>query len=122
MTSILYDISLINGLRTANTARLKTSGIDPEKFIYDKYGVDSTQVAQSIAYYSVDFSRYNRMWESIRDRMQFQLDSVQEVKKVNDSINREKRLREQNKIDGQDTVARKIAPVLQQAPKNDSIL
>lgn len=84
---ILYDVSLINAARDFSRLQLRNAGIEPDTFIYDKYGIDSTQFAQNVAYYSVDFSRYQKMWESVSERIERKRKVIDSLVRRQDSIN-----------------------------------
>ncbi|MEH6408856.1 MAG: DUF4296 domain-containing protein [Leeuwenhoekiella sp.] len=90
LTDILYDISLVNAVRSFNIQKLRISGIEPDKFIYDKYAIDSLQLAQSISYYSVDFNAYSKMWQEINTRIENKRDEVEKLKRTSDSLSRVK--------------------------------
>lgn len=123
MIDIMYDISLINGIRTSNTGKLKASGVEPDHFVYDKYEIDSIQLAQNIAYYSVEFSQYGRMWEAVRDRIKANLDSVNKLVKTQDSIDRADIVKRRQKVEGiNDTASIRIRPAERPRKLNDSIL
>lgn len=83
---ILYDITLINSARDFSRAQLVSSGIEPDTFIYKKYGIDSLQLAENIAYYSVDFSRYQKIWEEISRRIETKRNEVDSLVRRQDSI------------------------------------
>lgn len=83
---ILYDISLVNAARDFSRAQLLSSGIEPDTFIYEKYGIDSLQLAENIAYYSVDFSRYQKIWEAVNKRIESKRKEVDSLVRRQDSI------------------------------------
>ncbi|WP_416446291.1 DUF4296 domain-containing protein [Leeuwenhoekiella sp. A16] len=90
MVDILYDVSLINAARSYSVPKLKVAGIKPENFVYEKYNIDSTQLAQSLTYYTVDFNTYGQIWERVNKRLETKRSEVDSIKKVSDSIARAK--------------------------------
>tara|TARA_B100000949_G_C14103515_1_gene375155 strand:+ start:183 stop:623 length:441 start_codon:yes stop_codon:yes gene_type:complete len=113
MVDILYDVSLINAARSYSVPKLKVSGIKPERFVYEKYNIDSTQLAESLAYYTIDFNTYSQIWERVNERLEKKRSEVDSIRKYNDSVTREK-ARAQDKI--------KAPPSIKDRVTNDSIL
>ena len=87
MKEILYDVALVNATRDLGRDQLERAGIAPEKFIYKKYGIDSLQFAQNMAYYSVAFNKYLAIWQEVTDRLEKQSDLIDSLKRKQDSIN-----------------------------------
>lgn len=98
MEDILFDISVINAARSHNTAKLKMARVEPEEFIYEKYNIDSLQLAENISYYTVDFNKYASLWENVNKRITEERDRVSELKKVEDSIKRLKRINKKDTL------------------------
>lgn len=69
MQDILFDISLIEAMKTQNL----TGGIsrkESNEYIYKKYKIDSVQLTNSNKYYASDVAEYRKMFEKIKDRLQ----------------------------------------------------
>ncbi len=86
LKDILYDVSLINAARDFSRGQLNNVGIEPDTFIYEKYEIDSLQFAKSVAYYSVDFNRYLKIWEDVNKRLELKRDQVDSLIQITDSI------------------------------------
>ncbi|MGB3775951.1 MAG: DUF4296 domain-containing protein [Leeuwenhoekiella sp.] len=86
LKDILYDVSLVNAARDFSRGQLKNAGIEPDTFIYRKYDIDSLQFANSIAYYSIDFNRYLKIWEDVNLRLERKRDEVDSLIRRTDSI------------------------------------
>lgn len=68
MVDILYDISLLEAIKTQNIS----GGITPEMgndFIYKKYKIDSLQFVKSNKYYASDIEGYKKMFEKVKERL-----------------------------------------------------
>lgn len=90
MEDVLIEISLLNGARSYNKDLMEAKGIEPDKYIYEKFGIDSVQFVKSNEYYSEHYKQYqgiytnvkNRLealkveYDSIRDREEKRLDSI----------------------------------------------
>lgn len=71
MINILYDVSLLESIKTQNI----NGGISNKaanEYIYKKYKVDSTQLAQSNKYYAADLDGYKKMFEEVKRRLEEQ--------------------------------------------------
>ena len=68
MVDILYDISLLEAIKTQNI----NGGITPKMgndFIYKKYKIDSVQFVKSNKYYASDIEGYKKMFEKVKQRL-----------------------------------------------------
>ena len=68
MISILFDISLLESIRSQNIA----GGISSKKsneYIYKKYKIDSIQLLKSNKYYAADIDEYKKMFEEVKNRV-----------------------------------------------------
>ncbi|PHR88047.1 MAG: hypothetical protein COA80_18345 [Leeuwenhoekiella sp.] len=90
MIDILYDISIIRSLKTYNINEMRTLDIRPESYIYEKYDIDSTQLAENISYYAVDFNEYAELWEKVRERLAAKQEEVEAEIAKGDSLQRVK--------------------------------
>lgn len=75
MIDILYDISLLEAIKTQNInggIRNKTAN----EYLYKKYQVDSIQLAQSNKYYAADVEEYKKMFEEVKKRLETQTNKV----------------------------------------------
>ncbi len=86
MIDILYDISIIRSLKTYNVNEMRMLDIKPESYIYDKYNIDSIQLADNISYYAIDFNKYAALWEKVRVRLAAEHADVEERISKSDSI------------------------------------
>ena len=76
MVDILYDISLLEALKTQN---LK-GGIKTEtenRYIYEKYGIDSIQLVKSNLYYTYDLVEYKKMCELVKAKLKEETDKLE---------------------------------------------
>ena len=89
MIDILYDISIIRSLKTYSINEMRMLDIKPESYIYDKYDIDSTQLAENISYYAIDFNKYAALWEKVRVRLAEEHADVEERISKSDSIKME---------------------------------
>ncbi len=70
MVDIFYDLSILDAMRTQKPLSLREHDIDPDKYIYEKYKIDSLQFAQSNRYYASQMETYKKMYERVKTRLQ----------------------------------------------------
>lgn len=70
MVDVLYDVTLMNAAKGSKRNEIERLGINPEKFIFDKYQIDSLQFALSHAYYAFDIQGYDAMLETVQQRLE----------------------------------------------------
>ena len=90
MEEILMDLALVNAARGFNPQMLIRNRVEPEKYIYDKYGIDSLQFAQSTIYYGAQVEKYRTFLTTVQhrlDSLHSHYDSLNRIdKKHKDSI------------------------------------
>lgn len=96
MTEILYDLALIKGLKTTSARTLDNYQIETMPYIYEKYDIDSLQFVTSDQYYASEPSIYQRMYQTITNRIENQIKEIEKARELkNDSAKaRNKRIRD----------------------------
>jgi hypothetical protein len=69
MEDIIYDLALLDAIKTNNPAALEQKNIDPSTYVYDKYDIDSLQFVSSNHYYASDVHNYLKMYKRVEDRL-----------------------------------------------------
>ncbi|WP_295337386.1 DUF4296 domain-containing protein [Flavobacterium sp.] len=78
MIDILYDISLLEAIKSQNIK----GGISSQKsneFLFKKYQIDSLQWEENNKYYATDIEEYKKMYQEVKRRIE------QETQKANGS-------------------------------------
>lgn len=70
MEQVLYDLYVINAAKGVNKKLLETNGFQPETYLLTKHKIDSTQFANSNAYYAFDTDSYKSIIESVKSRLE----------------------------------------------------
>jgi len=70
MIEVLYDMAILNSAKNINKKVLENKGIAPVYFIYDKYGIDSLQFAESSVYYTYKREMIQRIYDSVFARLE----------------------------------------------------
>lgn len=69
MVNIMCDLSLLEAIKIQNPASLDTFKINPNKYIYKKYKIDSVQLVKNNAYYASNYEEYTDMYNQVNDRL-----------------------------------------------------
>lgn len=69
MVNIMYDLSLLEAIKYQNPTSLDTFKINPKKYIYKKYKIDSLQFAQNNTYYASNYEEYANIIVQVEDRL-----------------------------------------------------
>jgi hypothetical protein len=70
MVDIIYDLSVMEAIKSQAPIELENSHINPSTYVYKKYKIDSIQFAQSNKYYSSDLRNYKKMYEKVAKRLE----------------------------------------------------
>ncbi|SDK88518.1 protein of unknown function [Salinimicrobium catena] len=70
MVDVLTEISLLHGARSYNVNLLEEKGIDPNKYIYEKYDIDSLQLVKSNDYYAANYRDYQDIYNNVKERLE----------------------------------------------------
>jgi hypothetical protein len=70
MENILYDLALLQALKSYSPDKLKENSINPKTYIYQKYKIDSLQFAQNSIYYATDIDEYSLIFDRISKKIQ----------------------------------------------------
>jgi len=89
MSDILYELAIFYAAKNLNSSKLDKNRLNPQTFIYDRFGIDSTQFANSSVYYaskpSVNIDIYKRVEERLKLENE-RLENVAKEKVKKDSI------------------------------------
>lgn len=69
MVEILVDTYLSNAVRSKNFQEVKDENIRLEKYIYQKYAIDSLQFVRSNAYYTADMDGYLLILKEVEQKL-----------------------------------------------------
>ena len=82
MVDIMFDISVLEAMKSQTTVVLETNNINPNTYIYKKHNIDSLQFAKSDKYYASDVKKYKEIFDAVNKRIEEQ---IEESKKLNTS-------------------------------------
>jgi len=72
MVNIIYDLAILDAMRSQYPAAADTNPVNPREYIYKKYNIDSLQFVQSTHYYAGDIGHYRKMYEKVAHRIELE--------------------------------------------------
>jgi hypothetical protein len=82
MVDIMFDISVLEAMKSQTTLVIESNRINPNTYIYKKYSIDSLQFANSDKYYASDINKYKEIFDAVNKRIEEQIEAS---KKLNTS-------------------------------------
>ena len=69
MVAIIYDLALLEAIKSQHPVTSQNDFIDQKQYIYKKYKIDSLQFARSNHYYASDISNYKKLYAKVGKRI-----------------------------------------------------
>jgi hypothetical protein len=82
MVDIMYDVSVLEAMKSQKAFVLEANKINPNTYIYKKYKIDSLQFANSDKFYASDIKKYKEIFEKVNKRME---EKMERLKKATNS-------------------------------------
>ena len=82
MVDIMFDISVLEAMKSQKAVVLEANKINPTTYIYKKYKIDSLQFASSDKFYASDIKKYKVIFDKVNKRME---EKIEGFKKANTS-------------------------------------
>lgn len=70
MIDVMYDLSILDAVKYQIPVSAVAYEINPSKYIYKKFKIDSLQFAQSNIYYASDYTDYKDMYDEVIKRIE----------------------------------------------------
>ncbi len=70
MVDVIYDLSVLDALKSQRPIYLEQNNINPRTFVFEKYKIDSLQFAKSDQYYASDLTEYKKMYDEVSHRLE----------------------------------------------------
>lgn len=90
MIDIMYDVFLLNSAKGVNKIILEVNGVMPEKYIFEKYSIDSTQFAESNNYYVYNTKTYESILNRIKEKIDLNKKEVEALDKIEEAEKKKK--------------------------------
>ena len=82
MVDIIYDISILEAMKSQKGDVLESNSINPNTYIFKKYKIDSLQFANSDKFYASEIKKYKEIFDKVNKRME---EKIEASKKQNTS-------------------------------------
>lgn len=82
MVNIMYDISILEAMKSQKAVVLEANAINPNTYIFKKYKIDSLQFANSDKFYASDIKKYKEIFDKVNKRIE---EKIARFKKANTS-------------------------------------
>ncbi|WP_309609613.1 DUF4296 domain-containing protein [Flavobacterium sp.] len=102
MEKILYDLAVLQALKSYSPEKLSKNSINSKTYIYQKYKIDSLQFAQNSKYYASDIEAYKIMYQKVSDKL------VLEKKNIDTIISRETKIKTKKTKDSLLLITKKL--------------
>ncbi len=79
MVDIMYDISILEAMKSQKAVVLESNAINPNTYIYKKYKVDSLQFANSDKFYASDIKKYKEIFDKVNKRMEEEMERLKKA-------------------------------------------
>ena len=103
MIEVLSEFMLLNAAKGMNKKILEKHIADPTQYIFDKYGIDSTQLANSNTYYAHNSEAYASIYEHLKKKLESDKKVLQDLvakeKRIRDSIRKTKLVKPDSALD-----------------------
>lgn len=76
MVNIMYDIYILEALKSQKAFVLEENKINANTYIYKKYKIDSLQFALSDRFYASDLDKYKEIFEKVNRRIEEKMESL----------------------------------------------
>jgi hypothetical protein len=90
MVDIMYDMFLLNSAKGVNKTILEVNGIMPEKYLFEKHSIDSTQFAESNNYYVYNTKTYESILNRIKEKIDLKKKEYDALEKIEDAERQKK--------------------------------
>jgi hypothetical protein len=78
----MYDISILEAMKSQKGDVLEANAINPNTYIFKKYKIDSLQFANSDKFYASDIKKYKEIFDKVNKRIE---EKIARSKKANTS-------------------------------------
>lgn len=83
MVDIMYDISILEAMKSQKAVVLEANKINPNTYIYKKYKIDSLQFANSDKFYASDIKKYKEIFDKVNKRMEEKMEGLKKATNSN---------------------------------------
>lgn len=74
MANIIYDITMVQALRSSLPQVLENNDVDAKKYVFKKYKIDSLTFVQNNTWYAANFEQYEGIMKKVSDKIKKEKD------------------------------------------------
>ena len=79
MVDIMYDVSVLEAMKSQKAFVLEANKINPNTYIYKKYKIDSLQFANSDKFYASDIKKYKEIFDKVNKRIEEKMEGLKKA-------------------------------------------
>lgn len=79
MSNILYEMFIINSAKGSSMKVLQENGVDPDKYVLERFDIDSTRFVNSNNYYAYSYDDYREIMTLIEERISEEKEYYEEI-------------------------------------------
>ena len=79
MVDIMYDVSVLEAMKSQKAFVLEANKINQNTYIYKKYKIDSLQFANSDKFYASDIKKYKEIFDKVNKRMEEKMEGLKKA-------------------------------------------
>jgi hypothetical protein len=79
MVDVLFDLTKLEATKNYSTREFKKREVEAKELIFEKYKIDSLQLAQSMAYYAEDFKVNEAIYDEVKARLEKEKDHFDSI-------------------------------------------
>ena len=79
MVDIMYDVSVLEAMKSQKAFVLEANKINPNTYIYKKYKIDSLQFANSDKFYASDIKKHKEIFDKVNKRMEEKMEGLKKA-------------------------------------------
>lgn len=77
MANIIYDINMVQSMRSSQPFVLENNNVDAKKYIFKKYKIDSLTFAQNNTWYAANMEQYEAIEKKVSDRLRNEKEALE---------------------------------------------
>jgi hypothetical protein len=88
MVELISDLVILDATMSVNSKTLEDVKVIPSKFIFQKYKLDSAQIAANLRYYNQDITQNKELYLQVKTRVEYLKNNYDSIKTLKDSLRR----------------------------------
>lgn len=88
MVELISDLIILDATMSVNSKALSDIKVVPSEFIFQKYKLDSAQIATNLRYYNEDLSQNKELYSLVKARVEAHKNNYDSIKTLKDSLRR----------------------------------